>query len=269
MAFDPAAYKETMRAQWQETAEAWNRWGPTLEAWLGDATERMLDLAGVGPGSRVLDVAAGAGGEAQAAARRGASVLATDISDAILGYACGAGIATSAMDAENLDLADGTFDAVVSRLGMRTSRKGGCVWRSSGACCGPAVASAPSSTRNPSGTASTPFRSRSSVSERSCLHRRRDCEAPSAPSGSASSSPKQASLTSSSSALRRPCACPRPRDCARLERESFGGLQQMLAGLDGEARAGVWAEIEAELRRFEGPDGFVGPCELLVAAGAA
>jgi hypothetical protein len=43
----------------------------------------------------------------------------------------------------------------------------------------------------------------------------------------------------------------------------------MLAGLDETAQAGAWAEIEAELRRFEGPDGFVGPCELLVAAGTA
>lgn len=29
-------------------------------------------------------------------------------------------------------------------------------------------------------------------------------------------------------------------------------------------RADTWREIEQELRRFEGPDGFVGPCEMLV-----
>ena len=34
-----------------------------------------------------------------------------------------------------------------------------------------------------------------------------------------------------------------------------------------EERPGVWADIEAALARFEGPDGFVGPCELLVGAG--
>jgi hypothetical protein len=33
--FDPVQYKETTREQWQETAEAWHRWGPTLEDWLG------------------------------------------------------------------------------------------------------------------------------------------------------------------------------------------------------------------------------------------
>jgi len=31
----------------------------------------------------------------------------------------------------------------------------------------------------------------------------------------------------------------------------------------------VWREIGEALREFEGPDGFVGPCELLVAGGAA
>src|SRR4051794_41975375 len=69
--FDPAAYKTTTRDQWERAAEAWHRWGPTLEAWLGPATALMLDLAAVAEGSRVLDIAAGAGGQTLAAARRG------------------------------------------------------------------------------------------------------------------------------------------------------------------------------------------------------
>ena len=60
--FDPIKYKETTREQWQTAAEPWYRWGPTVEDWLRQATEVMLDLAQVGSGSRVLDVAAGAGG---------------------------------------------------------------------------------------------------------------------------------------------------------------------------------------------------------------
>ena len=58
-------------------------------------------------------------------------------------------------------------------------------------------------------------------------------------------------------------------DCAQLERESFGALHQMLAGLPTEEQSEVWREIGEALREFEGPDGFVGPCELLVAGGAA
>ena len=59
--FDPIRYKETTRDHWQQPAATWRRWGPTLDAWLGPATAGMLDLAAIGPGDRVLDVAAGAG----------------------------------------------------------------------------------------------------------------------------------------------------------------------------------------------------------------
>ena len=44
---------------------------------------------------------------------------------------------------------------------------------------------------------------------------------------------------------------------------TFYGLEQS-AGVAGFMV--LWTEIEKELRRFEGPDGFVGPCELLVGA---
>ena len=89
-AFDPVKFRQTTRAQWESAAEAWDRWAPLLARWLGPATEAMLDMAAVGPGARVLDVAAGAGEQTLAAARRvGAKgyVLATDISPAILRFA--------------------------------------------------------------------------------------------------------------------------------------------------------------------------------------
>ena len=69
-AFDPAVYKETTRLAWERAASAWDGWGGVLERWLAEATEVMLDNAGVTCGSRVLDVAAGAGGQALAAAER-------------------------------------------------------------------------------------------------------------------------------------------------------------------------------------------------------
>ena len=67
--------------------------GPTLEEWLGQATEVMLDMAEVGPGARVLDVAAGAGGQTIAAALPAGPagyVLAADISSNILEFASAA-----------------------------------------------------------------------------------------------------------------------------------------------------------------------------------
>ena len=126
--FDPVKYKETTRQQWQTAAEAWHRWGPTIEAWLGAATEEMLNMAGVKSGSRVLDVAAGAGGQTLAAARRVGSdgyVLATDISSNILALAAEdarqaglTNIETRVLDGENLDVEPGTFDVVISRVAL-------------------------------------------------------------------------------------------------------------------------------------------------------
>lgn len=88
--FDPARYKSTTRDQWQAAAGAWHRWTPAIQAWLGPATERMLDLAGIGAGGTVLDLAAGAGEPAITAAKRvgpTGSVLATDIAENILAFA--------------------------------------------------------------------------------------------------------------------------------------------------------------------------------------
>ena len=59
-AFDAAAYKLAQREQWNRNGAAWRRWNPVLDRWYGDVTRRMLDQARIGPGSRVLDIAAGA-----------------------------------------------------------------------------------------------------------------------------------------------------------------------------------------------------------------
>jgi hypothetical protein len=56
-------------------------------------------------------------------------------------------------------------------------------------------------------------------------------------------------------------------ECVRFEKESFCALHQMLAGLDDAGREAAWQEIEQELRRFQKPAGFEGPCELIVAVG--
>ena len=117
---------------WDQAAEGWDRHSPMLAAWLKESTTAMLDAAGVAPGARVLDVAAGAGEQTLEIARRVGPrgyVLATDISPRILELAqhklrrAGfAEVATRVADAQALGAAvgpmDGTFDAAVSRLGL-------------------------------------------------------------------------------------------------------------------------------------------------------
>jgi ABC transporter substrate binding protein len=55
----------------RDVAEAWDRGAAARAQTFGAATERMLELANVIHGSRVLDIAAGAGDQALMAARRG------------------------------------------------------------------------------------------------------------------------------------------------------------------------------------------------------
>ena len=278
--FDPQKYKATTKDQWQAAADAWHRWGPTLRAWLGPATERMLDLARVAPGHRVLDVAAGAGDQSlQAAARVGARgrVLATDIAPALLAHAADearrAGfpqITTQVMDGENLDLPDGSFDAVISRVGLiyfpdqhkaltgmfRVLAPGG------------RVASIVYGTSENNGFFSLPV----------SIIRRRANLGPPLPGQPGPFSLGGAGVIEAAyraagfqditvERIPAPLRLPSAAECLRFEKESFGALHQMLSSLDQAGRQAAWDEIETALRKFEGPEGFVGPCEMVVAVG--
>jgi hypothetical protein len=64
-----------------------------------------------------------------------------------------------------------------------------------------------------------------------------------------------------------PLELPSADACVQFERESFGALHQMLAGVPEAERSAVWDEIATALERFETDGRFVGPCELLVASG--
>lgn len=282
MSFDPVQYKTTTRRQWDEAADAWHRWGPTLETWLGPATEAMLDGAGVVSGASVLDIAAGAGGQSIAAARRvgpGGRVVATDISPAILTYAAKAAAEAGVTNIETLEadgealgaLAPGTFDAVISRVGLiyfpdqqaalagmrRALRDGGRI--------GAVVYSTPD--RN--GFFSVPV---SIIRERAQL----PAPLPGQPGPFSLGGPGVIEAVLEEAGFRdirvetvpSPLRLPTAADCVRFERESFGALHQMLSGLNDDERAAAWADIEAQLSRFETGDGFVGPCELLVASAA-
>jgi ubiquinone/menaquinone biosynthesis C-methylase UbiE len=115
--------------EWESpaVAEAWRQMRPLHEAVFAAATERMLDLADVAAGGRVLDVAAGTGEQTIAVARRvgpTGSVLATDISASMLAVAADvlrqegwANVETLVADAGRLDLAPDSFDAAISRFG--------------------------------------------------------------------------------------------------------------------------------------------------------
>lgn len=278
--FDPIKYKETTREQWQAAAQAWNDWGALLRTWLGPATESMLDMAKVGPGHRVLDVAAGAGDQTlQIAERVGPTgyVLATDISENILVFAAenarGAGhrnIETKVLDGEELDVPEGMFDAVISRVGLiyfpdqqkalsgmkRALKPGG------------RVAAIVYSTAENNKFFSIPV---------SVIRRRANLPPPlpgqpgpfslGGPGVLLETFRKAGFRDVESRTVPAPVRMKTAAECVRFEKESFGALHQMLASLDEAERETAWREIEQELRAFEGKVGFEGPCEMIVAVG--
>jgi SAM-dependent methyltransferase len=83
---------------------------------------RLVDACGIGAGDRVLDVAAGTGNAAIPAAARGAHVVASDLTPVLLEAgrrrAQGLAIEWVSADAERLPFADGSFDVVMSSIGV-------------------------------------------------------------------------------------------------------------------------------------------------------
>ena len=281
--FDPAQFKTTTRQQWEDAAEAWYRWGPTIEQWTGAATEAMLDGAAVTTGSSVLDVAAGAGGQSLAAARRVGNdgrVVATDISPNILTFAAKQAAEEGITCVETLE-ADGEqlaaaglrdLDAAISRLGLiyfpdqvGALRQIRSVLRPGGR-----VSAIVYSTPDRNGFFSVPvgiIRTAAGL----------PAPGPGLPGPFSMGAPgvAEAKLTEagfrdvSVVAVDSPVQLSSAAECLRFEKESFGALHQMLSGLEPAAREDAWAEVERGLQQFETADGFVGPCELLVVSATA
>jgi SAM-dependent methyltransferase len=94
-----------------------------VETFLLPLGPRLVDACGIGPGMRVLDVAAGTGNASLPAAERGASVTASDLTPELLEAGRGRAEAERlelewvTADAENLPFEDESFDVVMSSIG--------------------------------------------------------------------------------------------------------------------------------------------------------
>lgn len=277
MAFDPVAYKQAVKDEWGRAAQGWHEWIPAINSWLDAATEIMLDQAEVTHGSRVIDIAAGDGGQSIAAAERVGSageVLATDIVPEFVDLAASVAeklgltqLKAEVMDAEALDRPQHSFDAAICRLGLmylpdlheglleirRVLRPGG--WFS-------AIVFTTAE--------KTPF---FSIPVR-MIRQKRGLPPPEAGQpgpfslgepGRLTEHLKAAGFVSThESVVEAPLRFASAEECVRWRREASGTMQQMLSGLDDAAKQAIWNEVTDAMRRYETADGFESPCELLI-----
>jgi ubiquinone/menaquinone biosynthesis C-methylase UbiE len=265
-----------------EAAEAWRRAAAMRAQVLGPVTELMLDLAEVGPGSRVLDVAAGTGEQTLLAAHRvgpSGSVMATDVAARLLASATDAAreaglenVEARVMDARRLDVDPASFDAAICRsalmllperdvvlLGIRRALKPGKKFAA-------IVLSAPE--RNPR------------ISSALAIGRRYAGLPPQPvedPGLFALSDPEVLRGTYEQAGFRdvviRVMAGQRRFPSVALamqdSRDSLPELSRLMASLSDAERDAAWAEIEEVSRRFDSPDGVVVPQEWLACVGTA
>ncbi len=279
--FDPERFKAATREQWNQSAKGWNDKSAQIRDWLRDSTSAMLEMANIKTGSRVLDVAAGAGDQTLDIADRvgpSGSVLATDLSPAILEYAKDnahrAGyrnVETMAVDGESLGVEEASFDAAVCRLGLmlypdpakglheifRALKPGG------RACT--MVFSSPDKNPCVAILVSTAFK-----------HAGLPPRDPYQPGGLLSLGKpglidelfqKAGFSEVATTKVLAPFRLPSTKDYLDFIRTSAGPILQILGKLDETRKQAAWAEIEDKLSAFNTASGWEGPNELLLTAG--
>ena len=128
--FDPNEFKLNQRQSWDSVARGWQKWWKTFENGAQKVSDRLIELANVESGDKVLDVATGIGEPAISAAKivgKSGHVTATDISSEMLEIAEERARSLSLneimdfkqSDAERLELGTNqAFNSIICRWGL-------------------------------------------------------------------------------------------------------------------------------------------------------
>jgi ubiquinone/menaquinone biosynthesis C-methylase UbiE len=263
-----------------EYAEQWRR-GKRLRGEASEAvTEMMLDLAKIHVGDRVLELAAGMGDLAIMTAQRvGPSgyVLATDVSASMLDLAAETvreagftNVETRVMDAENLDVAPGSFNVALCRSALmlfpNVAKALAGVHRALKPAGRFAVTVWSTAEKNPfhglplaivSRVAKVPLPEPGqpglfALSGRGVLE---ECY---------TSAGFRDVVVRAVSVQRR---FPSTAEAIEAMKDSFPRLKALMDKLSDTDRELAWREIERQLNQFEGPSGFEAPGEWLIGIG--
>jgi SAM-dependent methyltransferase len=125
---DAGEFRAKQRQDWETASKGWREWNEKIDAATLHIAKRLVELADIEAGDRVLDVAAGYGEPSLTAAKvvgPEGKVVASDISAGMLAFgrerAASAGVENIEFvesDASSLDYPAESFDAAVSRWGI-------------------------------------------------------------------------------------------------------------------------------------------------------
>lgn len=117
-----------VHGMWAAVAPSWNEYADEVDERGAAMTERILQLAEIGPGDRVLELACGPGGAGLAAAAEvgdGGHVVVSDIVTEMVAIAEARGktrglrnVTAVTLDIEAIDQPDSEFDSVICREGL-------------------------------------------------------------------------------------------------------------------------------------------------------
>jgi ubiquinone/menaquinone biosynthesis C-methylase UbiE len=273
--------KAEQHRTWEAAAPGWAKWEEKFSAGLAGATDTLLDMAAIGSGMRVLDLACGAGSQTlRAASRVGptGSVVATGISANMLQYvrehawrAAWDNIRTIECAAEDLDASEGPFDAAISRLGLMLFSSPSQALQAVQRLLKPKARFAALVFTAP---ANNPF---ASLPMQILLrHARKQPPAPGQPGIFALGGEGVLEHLLSASGLtdvrttvvRAPLRLSDASVALQMMQEAFGAYRAVVSDLSEAAKADAWAEVADCLRQFETKDGFAAGFEFLIGSGA-
>ena len=270
-----------LRRTWEAAAPGWAQWEETFSAGLGEATKALLDMAGIGPGTRVLDLACGAGSQTLQAARRvgpAGQVVATDIAATMLAHLrenarrAGLGnITTLESPAEELDAQLPPFDAAISRFGLMLFASPARALAAVRGVLKPQARVAALVFTTP---AANPFMA--TPMQVLLRHAGKPPPAPGQPGIFAlgGNGVLEKLMADSgfadlhSRVVRAPLRLASAADALAMIQQAFGAYRAVIADLDESRKQAAWDEVAEVLKEFEIEDGLATELEFVIAAGS-
>jgi ubiquinone/menaquinone biosynthesis C-methylase UbiE len=277
------ASKSEIRSTWETAAPGWAKWEHVISEGLSDATETLLDMAGLRSGMRALDLACGSGSQTIQAAKRvgpNGRIVASDISATMLDHlrrnASRAGlenIEALECSADELDETPGLspFDAAISRLALMLFPTPGEVLAAVQRVLKPRA-------RFAALVFSTPQNNPFMAGPMAILlrHAGKSPPPPGRPGIFALGGEGilEGLLTESGfgdvrvARTRARLSLPGGADPLEMMQQAFGKYRAVVSNLDDRRRSDAWAEVREYLKQFDRGDGFRTELEFLIGSGA-